>query len=227
MKQNSLLDQLRRVLSILLNLAVVRMEPIAIRMSWEAVGEQALTFYTENSNLFSAAVCLLVAVCQLWALLSGRALPRWVKRLKFIAACCLTLTFLTVVFVLAPYYPDEGGVVFLLTESSMLYHHLLNPVLVFVSFVFLEREPRLPARNIPLALVPTVLYGVYDLWGNITGRIDGPYPFMRVYDQTLQESLMWFVIILGTNLLYALLLWWLGGNGRKHRKKGVGLEFVD
>ena len=141
MKQNSLLDQLRRVLSILLNLAVVRMEPIAIRMSWEAVGEQSLTFYTENSNLFSAAVCLLVAVCQLWALLSGRALPRWVKRLKFIAACCLTLTFLTVVFVLAPCYPDEGGVVFLLTESSMLYHHLLNPVLVFVSFVFLEREP--------------------------------------------------------------------------------------
>ena len=134
MKQNSLLDKIRRVLSILLNLAVVRMEPIAIRMSWEAVGEQSLTFYTENSNLFSAAVCLLVAVCQVWALLSGRALPRWVKRLKFIAACCLTLTFLTVVFVLAPYYPDEGGVVFLLTESSMLYHHLLNPVFVFVSF---------------------------------------------------------------------------------------------
>ena len=61
MKQNSLLDKIRRVLSILLNLAVVRMEPIAIRMSWEAVGEQTLTFYTENSNLFSAAVCLLVA----------------------------------------------------------------------------------------------------------------------------------------------------------------------
>ena len=77
-----------------------------------------------------------------------------------------------------------------------------------------------------LALVPTVLYGVYDLWGNLTGRIDGPYPFMRVYDQTLPKSLMWFVVILGTNLLYALLLWWLGGNGRKHRKKGVGLEFV-
>ena len=165
MKQNSLLDKIRRVLSILLNLAVVRMEPIAIRMSWEAVGEQTLTFYTENSNLFSAAVCLLVAVCQLWALLSGRALPRWVKRLKFIAACCLTLTFLTVVFVLAPCYPDEGGVVFLLTESSMLYHHLLNPVLVFVSFVFLEREPRLPARNIPLALVPTAIFWMSMLPG--------------------------------------------------------------
>ncbi len=85
-------------------------------------------------------------------MISGRELPRWVKRLKFLAACCLTMTFLTVVFVLlAPYYPNEGGVRFLLTESSMLYHHLLNPLCVFVSFVFLEREPRLSARNIPLA----------------------------------------------------------------------------
>ena len=110
MKQHSLLDKLRRVLSILLNLAVVYMEPTAIRMSWEAVGDQTLTFYTENSNIFSAGVCLLVAVCQVWALISGRELPRWVKRLKFLAACCLTMTFLTVVFVLAPYYPNEGGV---------------------------------------------------------------------------------------------------------------------
>ena len=38
---------------------------------------------------------------------------------------------------------------------------------------------------------------------------------MRVYDQTIQETLMWFTIILVTNLLYAFLLWWLGGNGKK------------
>ena len=109
----------------------------------------------------------------------------------------------------------------------MLYHHFLNPLAAMASFLLFERQPRLPLKEVPLALVPTVLYGVYDLWGNLTGRIDGPYPFMRVYDQTLQESLMWFVVILGTNLLYALLLWWLGGNGRKHHKKRVGLEFVD
>ena len=70
--------------------------------------------------------------------------------------------------------------------------------------------------------MPTILYGLYDLHGNITGTIDGPYPFMRVYDQTIQETLMWFAIILVTNLLYAFLLWWLGGNGRKSK---VGLKF--
>ena len=223
MKQHSLLDKLRRVLSILLNLAVVYMEPTAIRMSWEAVGDQTLTFYTENSNIFSAGVCLLVAVCQLWALISGRELPRWVKRLKFLAACCLTLTFLTVVFVLAPYYPNEGGVRFLLTESSMLYHHLLNPLCVFVSFVFLERDPKLPARCIPLALVPTMLYGSVALWANIRRLIVGPYPFLMVYEQTPAQSVLWCAVILAMNLFCAWLVWRLGGNRRKWG--AVGLLF--
>ena len=217
MKKNAFWDRVRRVLSIILNLIVVRVEPIAIRMSWEAVGEQTLTFYTENSNLFSAAVCLLVAVCQIWALFTGRELPRWVKRLKFLAACCLTMTFLTVVFVLAPYYPEEGGVFFLLTESSMLYHHLINPLCVFISFVFLERDPRLSARNIPLALVPTAVYGAIALWANVQRLWVGPYPFLMVYEQTVEQSVLWCVGILGMNLFYAWLGWFLGGNFKKRR----------
>lgn len=217
LKKNAFWDRVRRVLSIILNLIVVRVEPIAIRMSWEAVGEQTLTFYTENSNLFSAAVCLLVAVCQIWALFTGRELPRWVKRLKFLAACCLTVTFLTVVFVLAPYYPDQGGVFFLLTESSMLYHHLINPLCVFISFVFLEREPRLSARNIPLALVPTAVYGAIALWANVQRLWVGPYPFLMVYEQTVEQSVLWCVGILGMNLFYAWLVWFLGGNFEKRR----------
>lgn len=217
LKKNAFWDRVRRVLSIILNLTVVRVEPIAIRMSWEAVGEQTLTFYTENSNLFSAAVCLLVAVCQVWALFTGRELPRWVKRLKFLAACCLTMTFLTVVFVLAPYYPDQGGVFFLLTESSMLYHHLINPLCVFVSFVFLEREPRLSARNIPLALVPTAVYGAIALWANVQRLWAGPYPFLMVYEQTVEQSVLWCAGILAGNLICAALVWWLGSNSRKRR----------
>ena len=213
----------RRVLSIVLNLAVVLMEPVAIRMSWEAVGNQTFTFYTENSNIFSAVICLLVVLTQLRGLVTGRPLPRWVKTLKFIAACCLTMTFLTVVLVLAPYYPEQGGVVFLLTESSMLYHHLLNPLCVFVSFVFLERDPKLPARCIPLALVPTVLYGSVALWANIRRLIVGPYPFLMVYEQTPAQSVLWCAVILAMNLFCAWLVWRLGGNRRKWG--AVGLQF--
>lgn len=208
--------------SLALNLAIVYMETIALPISFSFGAEIVVTMYTELSNMFNAAVCALVAVFQLVNLFTGWDLPRWLKRLKFLSTSCLAMTFLTVVFILAPMYEDGNGWYIMLFTGSMLYHHFLNPVLAILSLVLFERLPRLPLGQVWWALVPTILYGLYDLHGNITGTIDGPYPFMRVYDQTIQETLMWFAIILVTNLLYAFLLWWLGGNGRKSK---VGLEF--
>ena len=222
----NILTVLRKLASAAMNFLIVYFETIAVPMSWAMGGTIMFTMYTELSNIFNGAVCLLVGLWQLGCIFTGRELPLWLKRLKFISTSCLAMTFLTVVIILAPMYEDGNGWYIMLFTGSMLYHHFLNPVVAMVSFLLFEREPRLPLASVPLALVPTIVYGVYDLWGNITGRIAGPYPFMRVYDQTIQESLMWFAIILGTNLLYAFVLWWLGGNGKKHRKKGPKLEFI-
>ena len=216
-------DTVRRLLSIALNLFIVWAEPIALPMSWDWGKEQMFIFYTEDSNILSACICAMVAVSQLVCIFTGRELPRWLHTLKYIATCCLTMTFLTVVFVLGPYCADQGGVVFLLTESSMLYHHLLNPLCAFVSFVLLEREPKLPARCVPLALVPTMLYGSVALWANYQRLITGPYPFLLVYQQTTRQTVLWCAAILAMNLLYAWLVWRLGGNRRK--KRNVGLLF--
>lgn len=216
-------DTARRLLSIALNLFIVWAEPIALPMSWDWGKEQMFIFYTEDSNILSACICAMVAVGQLVCIFTGRELPRWLHTLKYIATCCLTMTFLTVVFVLGPYCADQGGVVFLLTESSMLYHHLLNPLCAFVSFVLLEREPKLPARCVPLALVPTMLYGSVALWANYQRLITGPYPFLLVYQQTTRQTVLWCAAILAMNLLYAWLVWRLGGNRRQ--KKNVGLLF--
>ena len=193
----NILTVLRKLASAAMNFLIVYFETIAVPMSWAMGGTIMFTMYTELSNIFNGAVCLLVGLWQLSCIFTRRELPLWLKRLKFISTSCLAMTFLTVVIILAPMYEDGNGWYIMLFTDSMLYHHFLNPV-------------------------PTILYGLYDLHGNITGTIDGPYPFMRVYDQTIQETLMWFTIILVTNLLYAFLLWWLGGNGRKSK---VGLEF--
>lgn len=213
-----------RWLSLAANLTIVYLESVAMPISWEVGGTLVFTMYTELSNLFNLVVCALVAACQLVGIVTGRELPLWGKRLKFLSASCLTMTFLTVVLILAPMYEDGNGWYIMLFTSSMLYHHFLNPVLAMLSFLVLEREPRLPLRTVPLALVPTIVYGVYDLWGNLTGVIDGPYPFMRVQNQTIAESLTWFALILGSNLLYAFLLWLLGGNGRKMHKNRARME---
>ena len=135
------------------------------------------------------------------------------------------MTFLTVVFVLGPYCADQGGVVFLLTESSMLYHHLLNPLCAFVSFVLLEREPKLPARCVPLALVPTMLYGSVALWANYQRLITGPYPFLLVYQQTTRQTVLWCAAILAMNLLYAWLC--LAAGRELPQKEKCGLAFQE
>ena len=181
------LDACRRLLSIALNLFVLCAEPIALPLSWEMGQAQIFTYYTEDSNIFAAVVCAMVAVCQLWCIFTGGELPRWLKRLKFMATSCLLLTFLTVVFVLAP-MNGEGGL-----------------------YMLLEREPHLPRSDVRWALLPTLAYAAVILPLNILRVIVGPYPFFEVYHQPVYVSVLWAVGLLGVNYLYAWLLWHLGG----------------
>ena len=206
-------SRLQKALSILANLAVFGMETVAIPLSWSGVQEQMFLFYTELSNLFAMAVCLAVALCQLRALCTGGEMPAWARTLKYVVTCCLMLTFLTVVFVLAPMYGPDGHYVMLLT-SSMLYNHFLNPVLAFLSFTLLERAPALPRCTVRYALVPTLLYGSVVLAANIAKVYKGPYPFLYVYEQPVWVSALWMVTILGGNALIALAVWKLGGGRR-------------
>ena len=134
----------RKLISLALNLSILYMETIAMPISWDYGHELVFTMYTELSNMFNMVVCALVALCQVLDLFTGRELPRWVKQLKFWSTSCLTMTFLTVVFILAPMYEDGNGWYIMLFTGSMLYHHFLNPVVAMVSFLLFEREPRLP-----------------------------------------------------------------------------------
>ena len=202
--------RLQKFLSILANLAIVGMELRAIPLSWDGVHAQMFLFYTELSNLFAMGVCFVTALCQLWARLTGGEMPAWVRTLKYTVTCCLMLTFLTVVFVLAPMYGPDGHYVMLLT-SSMLYNHFLNPVTALLSFVLLERAPALPRRAVGRAMIPTLVYGGIMLAANVAKVYKGPYPFLYVYEQPLWTSCMWVVVILGGALLIAWAVWKLGG----------------
>ena len=202
--------RLQKFLSILANLAIVGMELRAIPLSWDGVHAQMFLFYTELSNLFAMGVCFVTALCQLRALLTGGEMPAWVRTLKYTVTCCLMLTFLTVVFVLAPMYGPDGHYVMLLT-SSMLYNHFLNPVTALLSYVLLERVPALPRRAVGRAMIPTLVYGGIMLAANVAKVYKGPYPFLYVYEQPLWTSCMWVVVILGGALLIAWAVWKLGG----------------
>ena len=212
----NILTVLRKLASAAMNFLIVYFETIAVPMSWAMGGTIMFTMYTELSNIFNGAVCLLVGLWQLGCIFTGRELPLWLKRLKFISTSCLAMTFLTVVIILAPMYEDGNGWDIMLCTSSMLYHHLLNPLAAIFSFVLLERTPRLPRSTVKWALLPTVLYGGIILWLNIQRVVDGPYPFMKVYDQSVQASVLWCIAILLMNYFYAWLLWKLNGGKKEN-----------
>lgn len=89
----NILTVLRKLVSAAMNFLIVYFETIAVPMSWAMGGTIMFTMYTELSNIFNGVVCLLVGLWQLSCIFTGRELPFWLKRLKFISTSCLAMTF--------------------------------------------------------------------------------------------------------------------------------------
>ena len=71
----NILTVLRKLASAAMNFLIVYFETIAVPMSWAMGGTIMFTMYTELSNIFNGAVCLLVGLWQLGCIFTGRELP--------------------------------------------------------------------------------------------------------------------------------------------------------
>ena len=172
------------------------LELIALWQSVRIHGAELFQFYTQDSNLFALLASALLAVVTARALKeTGKPVPSWALLLKYMAACCLAVTFVVVLTVLAP-MEEMGGYGVLLFSGSMLYHHLLCPVLALVSFIFLE-PVRTGRRETCLAMLPTLFYAAVAIVLNLLQVLDGPYPFLRILQQSALLSIFWFALILG------------------------------
>lgn len=162
-------------------------------------------FYTTDSNVFASLTGLIALISRLK---NGGRLGEKARNLLYASACTVALTFLVVVFILTPMGEGKNGYFyglwFYLTKGEMLYHHFLVPVLACVNTLFIEkplsREKRLPR----FALIPTVLYAAVTITLNILKKLDGPYPFLKVYDQNVLMSFVWAVVIF--SLAYGICL---------------------
>src|SRR5574344_533991 len=168
----------KQIIALILNLAVVICEIIATSLSIHQNGFKLFQFYTEDSNLFALLACLILSIYLIIGLIKKKYyVPKWVTTLKYFATCFLTITFLVVIFILIPMmskaYP--GAALAFLTRGSMLYQHLICPILVFISFVFIESIPLTKKENI-LSLLPTIIYAIILIILNILRVVEGPYP---------------------------------------------------
>lgn len=165
-----------------------------------------LQYYTVDSNILMVICCVLDILYQCREQKDQKKLI-WIKQLKYIGVCCMTITFCVVLFVLAPMGGLEGyrRIFF---EGALKYQHFLCPILTLVSYLVVDRfQITLKRGMIHRALFVTILYAVVITSLNIAKIIYGPYPFLYVYEQSVGMSVLWFLIITGIGYLVAGIMW--------------------
>lgn len=183
-----------------IDLLIVVLELCGLVLSVEGRGLSLFEMYTQDSNILNLVACSVFCVFAVRELRGGPEVPGWVHLLAYAGACCLMLTFLVVILVLAPMM--ENGYQAMLLQGSMLFNHLLCPLITLVAFL-LGRADLPRRRALAWALVPTVVYAVVLIALNLARVVEGPYPFLRVYDQPWWASILWVVAIFEIDLAIA------------------------
>lgn len=203
--------------AVILNIVLFILEVIGGYLYFQRGGWNFIEFYTEDSNTLTMAACLLTAIYE-YQMLKGKreALPGWLQELKYISAVGLTLTFLVVIFILIPMQKDGNGAYMFLLQGSMLYHHLLCPILLFITYLWFDPLDAITKKQTALTVIPTLIYAAVLIMLNIFKVLEGPYPFLRVYDQPVYMSIVWVIVILGAAYGIAFLLGLLLNRIQKH-----------
>jgi len=192
---------MKRKTLILINILIIIFEIIALFLSAKEFGYKLFTYYTQYSNILA----LISSVLLLIYLFKNR-IPKWLKFFRYIVAHLLTMTFLIVAFVLVPmlvYVLGSKGFM-MFTYGSMLYHHLLCPILFFVSFILLEKGCPITKKDPVYVQIPTCIYGITMIILNILQLVDGPYPFFRVLHQPVYITTLWMLFIIAISYFVGL-----------------------
>ena len=176
--------------SIILNLLVIIFEVIALVMTISSDKRIFIEYFTVDSNilaLFSSIVYLVFIIYK-------KKIPKWLEIFKYVASVCLTMTFLVVLFILAPMY--RFNYYYLLLYGCNLFYHLLCPIIFVVSVTCFDKI-KIKEEYKLYGLGVIALYAVIMIILNLFRVIDGPYPFLRVLNQPIYMSLLWILILFG------------------------------
>lgn len=185
-----------RTINIAINLLIIILEIIGFILVFNELGIASLEYYTEDSNL----LLLISSSIFLIFLLKNKELPSWFKSLRYVAIVSTTLTLIIVLTVLS--WTTDLGLYHLLFGGSMLYHHTLCPVLAVFAFL-IEKYDEL---NVIHGLYFTIIYAIIMIVLNILKIVEGPYPFLLIYNQPVIHSVIWTIVILAITYAIALIL---------------------
>ena len=119
-------------------------------------GITVFKFFTFQSNIFMGVVALTYAYYQLLILLNKKdKLPHVLLVFNHVGVTAVGLTFLIVLFFLAPGYSF-----FKMYRNANLFFHALVPLVAIINYMFLEKECAIKFRETPISITPSLLYGI-------------------------------------------------------------------
>ena len=147
------------ILNILTFLLVLVGVIVMITIGSKALGETNITvfkYFTFQSNIFMGAVALVYAIYQLLIILNKRdKLPHVLLVFNHVGVTAVGLTFLIVIFFLAPGYGFDK-----MYNNANLFFHALVPIVAMINYMFLEKECSFKFFNTLFSIIPSLLYGI-------------------------------------------------------------------
>ena len=175
---------------LILNILIILLEILGFALTLKLTKSIAIQYYTEDSNL----LMLITSIIFTYYLIAKKEIPKWLDILYHMAVLGLTITFLVVLFVLAPMY--NFNYVGLLFNGIMLFFHTLCPILAIVTYLFFYKN-KITKKHLPYTMLFTIIYSVIIIICNICRVIEGPYPFLMIYKQPIYLSIIWVIVIDG------------------------------
>ena len=122
-------------------------------------GSRVFMYYTIQSNIAIAAICLIGAVL----MLRRQAVPNWWYTVKFVGTVAITLTGVVYCTMLAPLL---GGYAWRLNNVLT---HVVVPIAAIIDFFVTGVGGAVPRRSVFLVTIPPAAYAVYAGIGYIAG----------------------------------------------------------
>lgn len=191
---------MKKKMSLVLNLLIVIFEIIGLMITFNLNHRIAIEYYTEDSNILALFSSLLFVIY----LIRNKNIPRWLELFKYMTTICLTVTFLVVIFILAPMY--NFNYYYMLFYNNLIFQHLLCPIISIITFIFFDNLSIIDKKDSLIGITLTLLYAFVLIILNVFKLIEGPYPFLMVYNQTIYMSIVWFILIIGLSYLISLFL---------------------
>ena len=188
-----------------------------------SLGLGSLRYFTVLSNLYMGLIALIMAIYGFLSIINKKnLLPSWGMALSLSSVSSVSITFLVVIFFLAPLSATNGGSYFDMFQGPNLILHLFAPLLSIVNYLFFLNQTPLKKHCAFVSVIPVLAYGIFYIinfyvhWTDSLGNYDW-YSFLGD-GAPWRVCLLIVLFVIGSYGL-GLLLWFLNKTiGRKLAK---------